>query len=221
LSPRFLPGLGHGCAIVWGMDYSKRKRAANGTFRDDGPHPNCLACGKPVAGRTNRYCSRICYLSHHGAGPKRKPFWNRIAIGGADECWPWTDNTTAAGYGHLSIGGRVHLAHRVAWEIANGKIPEGAVIRHSCDNPPCCNPSHLMFGSHRDNTADMLARNRNRPPIGERNGRGKLTAAQVAEIRRLAPSFRGRYRALGAQFGVNVSTISAISRGCSWTHTAT
>ena len=88
-------------------------------------------------------------------------FWSHVAVGSADACWPWTSRT-ARGYGNLYFRGRTQMAHRVAFELANGPIPAGLLVRHTCDNPPCCNPAHLLLGTHRDNAWDRERRNRSK-----------------------------------------------------------
>ena len=71
-----------------------------------------------------------------------------------------------SGYGKVRVGSRTDgtrrtaRAHRVAWEIARGPIPEGHVVRHRCDNPPCVNPDHLELGTQADNVQDMVDRGR-------------------------------------------------------------
>lgn len=83
----------------------------------------------------------------------RLRFWAKVnRSGGPDACWEWTASTKSSGYGGFWVGGRVLRSHRVAYEIANGPIPEGAVVCHHCDNPPCCNaldPHAEQFGSDR------------------------------------------------------------------------
>jgi len=78
-------------------------------------------------------------------------------------CLEWTGYTNPAGYGQIGSGGRGNtaLTHRVAWELANGPIPDGVLIRHYvCDNPPCCNVAHLRPGTNADNLGDMAAKGR-------------------------------------------------------------
>lgn len=88
-------------------------------------------------------------------------FWSRVdRSGGPDACWPWTGGRYSTGYGRMSMGRKKTGAHRLAWAIANGPIPDGLVICHTCDNPPCCNPAHLWAGTNQDNTADRVAKGR-------------------------------------------------------------
>lgn len=78
----------------------------------------------------------------------------------ASGCWEWSGGRFKNGYGMFNAGrwpdGRqdTRYAHRVVWELHHGPIPTGAVVRHSCDNPPCCNPDHLLIGTQADNVED-------------------------------------------------------------------
>lgn len=106
--------------------------------------------------------------------PKPKPIQERLwpkvdTTGGVDSCWEWLAAKKQGGYGKIGIGGKYGgwvLAHRVAWELENGQIPSGLVVCHKCDNPGCCNPSHLFLGTQPDNLADM--RRKGRDCRGER-----------------------------------------------------
>lgn len=79
-------------------------------------------------------------------------------------CMVWTGKTDG-GYGVLRIDRRLVRAHRIAWELANGRpVPDGLVVCHTCDNPPCANPDHLFVGTHAENVADMDAKGRRGTP---------------------------------------------------------
>jgi hypothetical protein len=91
-----------------------------------------------------------------------EPFHRLVAIMPSG-CWEWTGTRNRDGYGQLKLkGGKGYpfRAHRVAYEAAYGPIPDGMIVCHSCDNPPCCNPEHLWLGTHKDNAADRTAKRR-------------------------------------------------------------
>lgn len=89
-------------------------------------------------------------------------FWAKVQK--TDGCWLWTAGTRS-GYGTLRSGGKrgpMIQAHRLSWELANGPMPQGAHILHSCDNKLCVNPAHLRPGTQADNTQDAIERGRYR-----------------------------------------------------------
>lgn len=141
-------------------------------------------------------------------------FWRNVRK--AEGCWLWTASCTSHGYGQIMIAGRMMRAHRVAWLLTYGAIPDGLVVRHKCDNAPCCNPNHLEIGTQLDNVADMLGRERN--VRGDRCGQSKLTNEQVAEIKALLASSPLRLVDIAEKFGVTKSAIAHISAGDNWGH---
>lgn len=141
-------------------------------------------------------------------------FWAKVQI--TPGCWEWTAARNRAGYGRLRLGrvGQVsHIyAHRFSYELHNGPIPDDMLVRHSCDNPPCVNPAHLLTGTPADNMRDKAERGRCNPPLGERNPLAKLTADKVREIRASGLSDTK----LAAAYGVSQSNISMIRSGRTW-----
>lgn len=75
--------------------------------------------------------------------------WSRLKKSG--DCWLWTGCTRDRGYGTVSIKGRQECAHRMAYELTHGKIPEGKILDHLCRQPACCNPDHLEVVTHKIN----------------------------------------------------------------------
>ena len=75
-------------------------------------------------------------------------------------CWEWNGHTTPNGYGKMRYNSIEEYTHRLAWEVAEGPVPEGKYILHHCDNPRCCNPEHLYLGAQLDNIRDIFERNR-------------------------------------------------------------
>lgn len=86
------------------------------------------------------------------------------------ECWVWKGARGGKGYGSKMIRGKAYRTHRLAWEWVNGPIPDGMMVLHRCDNPPCCNPNHLFIGTNTDNMRDMVAKGRGSFPTHCPNG---------------------------------------------------
>lgn len=136
-------------------------------------------------------------------------FWGRVKTGPISDCWPWLGPNNGKGYGRYT---RKVMAHRVAYQIVCGPIPEGKIILHACDNPPCCNPLHLRAGTTVENSQDAI--DRDRIAHSATHGRTKLTPDQVHYIR-FNPD-RKTGKALAAQFELAESTVSYIRSGRSW-----
>lgn len=139
-------------------------------------------------------------------------FWPKVRVGAPNECWEWRAAKDGHGYGAIgATGGRRTLqAHRVAYEIANGPIPDGLHILHSCDNPGCVNAAHLSLGTHRENMCDMAAKGRYFSPLTGQ--RAKLNESDVRSIR----ASNERSRDIAARFGVTPSAIRQIRRRVIW-----
>jgi hypothetical protein len=149
---------------------------------------------------------------------RTRPFWEWVdKSGGPDACWPWTGQRNPDGYGKVTVTRRSLRAHRRAYELATGVEPGAQWVLHSCDNPPCCNPAHLLLGDHALNVAHRTQRGRNRPPKGAANGQAKLTDAQARLIyqRRIAGESR---KSIAADFGIDPSLVTYIAQGKVWSH---
>jgi hypothetical protein len=149
-------------------------------------------------------------------------FWAKVRK--SSGCWEWTGSTFKRGYGQLKVrcsdGLRVHLpAHRLSWELHFGPVPDGMFVCHHCDNPPCTNPEHLFLGTHGDNMADMYrkGRGRKRGLPGELSPAARLTAADVAEMRRHFQIGLGRGSAGAAEaYGICQPHAYRILSGKKW-----
>ncbi|WP_078462271.1 HNH endonuclease signature motif containing protein [Sphingomonas sp. NIC1] len=108
-------------------------------------------------------------------------------------------------------------AHRIAWAIHHDREPAPLLVRHACDNPACCNPAHLLLGTHQDNMDDKTARGRGRTgrQDGEHNGAAVLTEEQVGQI---VQCFRDglNNQQIARRFPVSDSLVSRIRTGRSW-----
>lgn len=130
------------------------------------------------------------------------------------DCWVWNGAKNMHGYGVLRHEQKNYLAHRAAWMVERGPIPNGLCVCHRCDAPACINPDHLFLGTHADNMHDMIAKGRARhsSPSGSKSPHAKLTDEAVSEIRARAAS----QPALARRFGVNVTTVQRVQYGHTW-----
>jgi hypothetical protein len=138
----------------------------------------------------------------------------------ATGCIEWIGKSKGCGYGRIHAGDgsrKMLLAHRVAWELANGRsIPKGMFVCHLCDNHLCCNPEHLFVGKPKDNSEDMTAKKRQ--AYGERQHSAKLTDEKVRQIIRLYRGGTATITELASLFGVTRKAIQLIVIGKTWKH---
>jgi hypothetical protein len=132
-------------------------------------------------------------------------FWGKVSVGHPGGCWGWIGSTDSGGYGQLQHNGKLQPAHRVAWMLVNGPLPEGLWVLHRCDNPPCTNPDHLFLGTRRDNMMDASHK-------GRMLGRRKLTPDDVRAIRASGlPQVE-----LARQYGLTSGAVSMIISRRRW-----
>lgn len=168
-------------------------------------------------------------------------FWNLRSLGGRKPmspeerfaesfvpepnsgCWLWLGSKRSQnGYGRIKAGGRTVPAHRYAWELFRGPIPDGMIVCHKCDVPPCVNPNHLFVGTHKDNAADRDTKGRagktgaKNPRRGTDNHAAKLSPALVRKIRR---DKRPQY-VIAEEYGMSQAAIWAVKARVTWRQVA-
>jgi hypothetical protein len=156
-----------------------------------------------------RFCNHKCQaeFQREDVSVRFERFFRR---GEPNECWEWSGGRHGKGYGQF--GNPTTKAHRVAWELYRGPVPDGLHVLHSCDNPPCVNPNHLFLGTNLDNVNDKVAKGRAKSLRGEAS-----PSAQISEV--IARKIRADPRTQGviaAEYGLAQTTVSAIKRRIIW-----
>jgi hypothetical protein len=145
-------------------------------------------------------------------------FWSKVltGLGPNDTCWLWTGfRNTVHGYGQFDWRFE-HRAHRAAWRLTHGTIPEGMSVLHKCDNKLCVRPDHLFLGDQKTNVRDCVAKGR--ISRGEHRPQHKLTEGQIREIRQRYVARTGTYRGMAKEYGVQACYIWKIVKRTAWRH---
>lgn len=205
-------------------------KARKGLERRSQEPKYCVICGTPFIRRpkesyewfANRTtCGDVCGRVLGGATnsiPWRDRLWDKVSVGDEDACWEWLAYTNADGYGvfRCEDDPQNNKAYRAAWMYDNGPIPEDLLIRHLCNNPPCCNPKHLALGTKWQNSRDMVESGR--ALFGERCSFSKLTNEQVIAIRTRFHNGVVPITQLAAEFQMSVDAISDVVNYKTWSH---
>lgn len=146
-------------------------------------------------------------------------FWAKVEKAGEDDCWNWTASCDSSGYGSFTVhelGGRkTWSAHRMAFSLKRGAIPNGLHVLHHCDNRRCTNPKHLFLGTNDDNNRDKMEKGRQAK--GEASGRANLSEADVRFLREAVRSGNA-VTTLAKQAKLPHCTVYSAVYGETWGH---
>jgi hypothetical protein len=145
-------------------------------------------------------------------------FWKTIHVGNIEDCWPAKNKPTSKGYCNSRFHRVKYRTHRLACMIHYGNVPVELLCCHHCDNRSCCNPHHIFFGTHKDNGADAVKKNRYPSRKGSLNDFAKLNEEKVLVIRRMRRERGTKYSSLAKKFKVSKSCIYQVLTWKKWTH---
>ena len=116
---------------------------------------------------------------------EKERFDEKYEIDSTTQCWNWIAHRNDKGYGMFSHNRRPAKAHRIAWIIYKGDIPEGLCVCHRCDNRGCVNPAHLFLGTQKDNMHDCINKGRKVIQYGDEASGAKLSGQEIEQIKAL------------------------------------
>lgn len=134
-------------------------------------------------------------------------FWSKVNKNAKNGCWEWTASLTNT-YGAFMTKRKLYRANRYSYELHFGKIPLKMLVCHKCDNRLCVNPEHLFLGTYKQNTHDMVKKQRNHKP--------KLTNIQVNELKFIAKTTKLTQKQLGKLYNISQGMVHFILSGKQW-----
>lgn len=204
-------------------EYIKKERTI-AQLAEDQNCSNFLICDRlkkaGIASRPMLVAYGIRWMRHF-ANPNYEilfwgKFWSQIKILGLNECWPWL-GSKVLGYGHIFYHSKNWRSHRLAYKVMVGQVRDDVDVLHHCDNPPCCNPSHLFLGDQMLNNLDKEKKGRGNHVKGVDCPPAKICDRDVLEIRELRR--RGIVgRKIAGRFGIAIRTVYSVARGDTWKH---
>jgi hypothetical protein len=147
---------------------------------------------------------------------KEEAFWSKVNKGKDHECWEYEEYKDKDGYGRFHLEDGPIGAHVYAWLLSRklDKIPEGKIVMHLCDNRACCNPAHIICGTHLDNMRDKVGKGRLIPP--HISACPSLYSGEIWLVRKLLNSNKFSQATISKMFKVHQSTISHINTSDRW-----
>ena len=193
----------------------------------------CAYCKKDYEHNKNynpsKYCSRECTTTSRRLTDEelkdsvRKRFYSKFIAGIIDECWEWKAYKNKSGYGVMRYGskrGNNALAHRISYLLNMGEIPSGLFVMHTCDNPPCVNPSHLRLGTNQDNVDDMVNKGRHYAKYlkGQSNLSRAIITANIARNVKIDLTNNIKAKEIADKYAISKHIVWDIKREKTWKH---
>ncbi len=176
---------------------------------------------KPYSdGKIRKYCSNKCAVSYNHLSEKDKfemmknKFEKNIEENN-NGCLIWTGSRFSNGYGRLRFMNKSSLAHRFAYYLYHGNIPDGAIIQHSCDQKNCVSYLHLSAGTPKSNSEDCHSKKRHM--YGDKHVHAVLNVEKVKEIKQKLKNGISR-RAIAEEYQIKIGTITALALNKTWSH---
>lgn len=143
-------------------------------------------------------------------------FWQNVEAGDEDVCWPWLGTISAGGYGVFWACGYNSRANRISLFLSVGAPADASMLAlHSCDNPSCCNPKHLRWGTAKENTNDFIVRKGGF--AGERSPSATITNKDVDAIYQMRMN-GFTIGEISQQSGIPYTTVENVYTGRAWSH---